>query len=377
MLVPLAACASEDGTVDQAALSAETCLDEAPAGGVQAGTVVRDSLKGETLTFAGWGGEYTDAQVAAFVKPFEACSGAKVAVDMPTSFPKLQAMVESGNVLWDVVYGLNLDSKKKCADCLLEIDTDKVDISNLSPTAVEDARDRQGALRAMPIDLSPSYLLYSEEKFKSDPPSSPEDFFDVDKYPGKRMLIGDAAFPDTLTWTMAARAAGFTDEQIAADFPFDEAAAVMEKIRTEIVYAATSADQQQQLEQGRVAMASAYLGRAYNAAQNTGSAYVPIDGTGAVGVGTVSIPRGSKNVEAGWALLNFMAGPAQQSEVAETQIYSPANLVAEPSVPESMKPYYVPSAEAQDMLMVWSETYGGSDFVAEIAKHHADFMTKG
>ena len=60
-------------------------------------------LAAESVNFVSWGGSTQDAQKQAWADPFSKASGITVVQDGPTDYGKLKAMVESGNVQWDVV----------------------------------------------------------------------------------------------------------------------------------------------------------------------------------------------------------------------------------------------------------------------------------
>ena len=86
------------------------------------------------MVFTSWGGTTQDAQVKAWVKPFEKASGTVVKVDGPTNYGKLKAMVESGNVDWDVVDVEGDFAFAAAKDGLLEpIDYNVVKDANLDP----------------------------------------------------------------------------------------------------------------------------------------------------------------------------------------------------------------------------------------------------
>src|SRR4051812_32590638 len=55
------------------------------------------------MVFTSWGGTTQDAQTAAWAKPFATETGTNILQDGPTDYGKIKAMVESGNVSWDVV----------------------------------------------------------------------------------------------------------------------------------------------------------------------------------------------------------------------------------------------------------------------------------
>ena len=55
------------------------------------------------IVFASWGGTTQSAQQKDWATPFTQTSGVQVLMDGPTDYGKLKAMVDSGNVQWDVV----------------------------------------------------------------------------------------------------------------------------------------------------------------------------------------------------------------------------------------------------------------------------------
>ncbi|MEA3130413.1 MAG: putative spermidine/putrescine transport system substrate-binding protein, partial [Paraburkholderia sp.] len=55
------------------------------------------------IVFASWGGTTQSAQQKEWAVPFTQASGVQVLMDGPTDYGKLKAMVDSGNVQWDVV----------------------------------------------------------------------------------------------------------------------------------------------------------------------------------------------------------------------------------------------------------------------------------
>ena len=54
------------------------------------------------LVMVGWGGAWEETMKKAFGDPFEKETGIKVVYTSPIDFGKMKAMVESGNVEWDV-----------------------------------------------------------------------------------------------------------------------------------------------------------------------------------------------------------------------------------------------------------------------------------
>src|SRR4029079_13216734 len=73
------------------------------------------SLAADSVTVVSWGGAYQDSVRKAFFEPFMNESGDKIfEEEVNGEIAKIRAMVESGNVAWDVVEN---DSQTTMAAC--------------------------------------------------------------------------------------------------------------------------------------------------------------------------------------------------------------------------------------------------------------------
>src|SRR5699024_6722616 len=81
----------------------------------------------DSITFVSWGGTTQEAQEKYWAEPFTEETGIKVNSDN-TDYGKLKAMVESGNVIWDVV-DVEADFAYQAAEdgLLEELDFDIID----------------------------------------------------------------------------------------------------------------------------------------------------------------------------------------------------------------------------------------------------------
>jgi putative spermidine/putrescine transport system substrate-binding protein len=318
------------------AASAPGCLAQAPNGGhLKAGEAVKGSLKGQTLTFVGYGGSFQEAQSAAYLKPFEACTGATVQETSPGDYSKLKAMVQSGNVSWDVVYYGAQVVAQNCGVLAEKLDPSKVDMTNTVLPSDYKLSDCQA-----PIEIEPSYIAYDKKKFGSNPPSTMADFFDVQKFPGKRLIYADpgSVIPDFIT--AVALYLGYSPQQIATQFPYDAVFAKIKSLGPNLATYTTFSESQQRLEAGDIAMGWVAAGRAYAAEQN-GVTYTPVWSQNSWGylVADLYIPKGSKHLAAAEALINYAMGPQQQAVVTEKAVYTPTNADSKPNIPADMKPY--------------------------------------
>src|SRR5215470_18016707 len=61
------------------------------------------ALAADPIVFTSWGGTTQSSQQKDWAQPFTQATGVNVLMDGPTDYGKLKAMVDSGNVNWDVV----------------------------------------------------------------------------------------------------------------------------------------------------------------------------------------------------------------------------------------------------------------------------------
>lgn len=133
------------------------------------------------LVFVDWGGTNTDARIASAVKPFEEQTGIKVTVVTPCDYAKLISMVENNTTEWDVMncdayWGVYAGEKGYLEPIDYSVVTTKID---------EEAQLEY----VMGAEIYTSVISWNSEKTSADSaPQTWEDFFDTEKYPGKRAV---------------------------------------------------------------------------------------------------------------------------------------------------------------------------------------------
>ena len=368
IIAATSACAAGPSESDAAA--APGCLDEAPADGkLSAGEAVKGSFEGTTLTFVGYGGSFQDAQSDGYLKPFASCTGAVVQETSPGDYAKLEAMVEAGNVSWDVVYYGAQVVAGNCGVLAEELDPDKVDMSNVALPEDYKLSDCQA-----PVEVEPSYVAYDEERFGDDPPQSMQDFFDLEKYPGKRLIYADpgSAIPDFIT--AVALSLGFTQEDLTNEFPYDEVFDKIASLGDNVATYTTFSESQQRLEAGDIAMGWVAAGRAY-AANKNGVTYTPIWAQDSWGylVADLFIPKGSKNKEAAEALINYAMGPEQQAVVTEQAVYNPTSADSKPDLPADMQAYVATPERMKTGFTITNDYWLANN--EELTQRWSEFVT--
>src|SRR5690606_2232131 len=135
------------------------------------------------LNLLSWGGAYGNSHVQAYVKPFEAKTGIKVAVsDADNPATPIKGQVEAGNVTIDVASVEYADAVRLCDEGLLEeIDSSILTAAGDGTAAADDFIEGAITDCFVGTDVYSMILAYDDSKFSDAKPAGPADFFDTAK----------------------------------------------------------------------------------------------------------------------------------------------------------------------------------------------------
>jgi len=192
----------------------------------------------QSLTVMSWGGAYGESQVEAYNKPFAAMKGITVnMVDADNPATPIKAMVEAGNVSVDVADVELSDAVRLCDEGLIE----EIDVSMLPPgvdgtPAEEDFID--GALTdcAVASIVWSTVYAYDKTKFSGEVPTTIADFFDLEKFPGKRGLRKGAKANLELALMADGVPAAEVYDVLATPEGVDRAFAKLDTIKSQVVW---------------------------------------------------------------------------------------------------------------------------------------------
>jgi putative spermidine/putrescine transport system substrate-binding protein len=326
---------------------ATTALAEGPV----AGEVAEGSLAGKTLTFVSYGGIFQDGQIAA-LQDFVTKSGVMLLSDGPTELAKIQAQVESGNVMWDVVDTGDFLPFVHCGTLFQKLDFSKLDISNVPEGQV-------GECSVPAMNYAVMYL-YNKETYPDGGPQNWNDFFDLEKFPGTRAVPGYAE-PEGYMIELALMADGVAKaDMFPADI--DRALNKWRGMRDNLILWTTGAESQQIMESGEADMVMVWSGRGKAALEN-GAKFEPVWQDWVVVKDQMTIPVGVKDLDAAHALLNAYLGKRAQEIMTEETSYSPIHNGAQPQVDELTASFLTNTPEKQAMaynqnIPYWVENYG-------------------
>ncbi|MHB2263635.1 extracellular solute-binding protein [Aliihoeflea sp. PC F10.4] len=292
----------------------------AMAQGPVAGEVAEGSLDGQSVTFVSYGGIYQDGQLAA-LDDFVEKSGVELYSDGPTELAKIQAQVQSGNVMWDVVDTGDTLPYVHCGTIFQKLDFSRLDVSKIPEGQVGEC-----SVPAMNYGV---VLVYKNDVYGDNPPKGWADFFDTENFPGTRAIPG---YGDPAPYLIEL---ALLNDGVAADelFPadIDRGLDKLRGMRDDLILWTTGAQSQQIMEAGEADMAIVWSGRGMAALKN-GANYTPVWNDWVVVMDQLTIPVGAPNVDAAYALINAYLGKEPQEILTEKTSYSPINLDAKPEV---------------------------------------------
>lgn len=300
--------------------------------GCGGGSSAADDAK---LTYAGFGGITQEAQSTTQLKPFAKEHGVDVTETQPAEFAKLKVMVESNNVKWDVIDGLPLMTGPNCGTLFEPLDYDVIDTSNIPEDMVDKC--------SVPMYLSAQMLFYDGSKFSGgNVPSTWDDFFNVEKYPGKRGISKDATAG---AFEMALLADGVAPEDL---YPLDHERALkkLDTIKEHFVYWSSGAEQQQQMESGQVSMMLGWPGRAYGAAENDAK-FTPMWGATLFVYDVFAVPKGAPHKDTAMKYINFAIGAKPMAAFADKVPYAAVRDDVPPSA-DPMIDRFAPTLEKRE-----------------------------
>ena len=277
------------------------------------------------VTVMSWGGSYTQSQVEAYQKPFTAQTGINViSVDADNPAPAIKAQVEAGNVTTDVADVEYADAIRLCDEGLLEpIDPASLPAAPDGTAAADDFLP--GALTDCAVSTIVFSTVYAYDTTKfPEGPTTIADFFDLEKFPGKRAMRKGAK----ANLEMALMADGVPAADVYATLAtpegVDRAFKMLDKIKKDTVWWEAGAQPPQLLADGEVAMTTAYNGRIFAAAVAEGKPFQTVwDGQG-YEYDLFVVPKGAPNKDAAMEFVKFSTDTQRLADQAKWIAYGPA-----------------------------------------------------
>lgn len=278
------------------------------------------------LTVVSWGGAYETSQVEAYNKPFAEMTGITVnmvAADNPAT--PLKAQTEAGNVTADVFDIEVSDAIRLCDEGkLVEIDPASLPAAPDGTPAADDFVP--GALRdcAVANIVWGTVIGYDTTKFPNGVPTTAADFFDLEKFPGKRGLPKNPKRTLYLALIADGVPADMIYEKLGSDEGVAQAFAKLDTIKDSVVWWEAGAQPPQLLADGEVTMTTVYNGRIFDAIAAEGKPFGVVWDGQYMDMDMFAIPKGAPNMEAAMEYLKFATDTQRLADQAKYISYGPA-----------------------------------------------------
>lgn len=317
--------------------------------GSAANTANGGTEKQVTITYAGFGGSFGDAETKAYIEPFEKLHrNVKVLYDPTVDFAKLKAMIQVGKPSWDIftgdLYAPKPEDYFEKMDCTLIPCDEVVKTNNVSPYVSV-------------YYLYANVLTYNKAKFGTNPPTSWADMFDTKKFPGKRAFPSRAT--DLSMLVTALQGAGTPSDQV---YPLDvpKALAELDKIKKDVVYYDTNQQCPQMVNAGQAAMGLCLNGRNLGAVKDGAKNLAWTWDRPQVSYGAVAIVKGipADRLKASQQFVAFMLDKENNGKLSDYIAYGPTNTKStyvNPAVKEDL-----PSAHMSGDYVSTDWAYSGS-----------------
>lgn len=275
----------------------------------------------DEITAVSFGGSYQEAQSKALFQPAGEALGITVREETYSGIADLRLQVNSGAVTWDVVASGSGSAARAGAEGILEpLDYSVIDVSNFGEGLYQEF--------CMGGDVFSTVLAWNTNTFGDDGPQSWADFWDVEKFPGKR------AYRNSVAGALepALMADGVPASEVYAVLSTPEGVErALDKIRELkphiAVWWSSGAQHAQLMVDGEVDMVTGWNGR-FDVAANDGAAVKYTFNEALLDYDCYAIPKGAPNKDLAMRFLAEIAKPEYQAEFTKYITYGPTNTTA-------------------------------------------------
>lgn len=270
------------------------------------------SSSGGNLVFVDWGGTNTDARVEAIVEPFEEETGINVTVVTPSDYAKLISMVENNTTEWDVMncdayWGVYAGNEGYLEPMDYDVIKTKID-------------EEVQLEYVMGAEIYTSVIAWNSDTYnEKTAPQTWTDFFDTEKYPGKRAVW---KYPVTVLEAALLADGVPMDELYPLDL--DRAFAKLDTIKDSIVWWSKGAEPSQMLSTGEADYALAWSGRIATAEEEGSPVDMTYNGGIMISAGWV-VPKNAPNYENAMKFIEYASQATQQYEFSKRIPYGSTN----------------------------------------------------
>ncbi|APA89498.1 ABC transporter substrate-binding protein (plasmid) [Paraburkholderia sprentiae WSM5005] len=280
----------------------------------------------DTISVVTFGGAYEAAAKKAWFEPFTAKTGDQFSTESyDGGLAKLQAMEQSKNPTWDLIDLETNDAITACDEGLIAKFDKKTlgNTSNFLPGAISDC-----AVAAM---VWSTVYAYDTSKLKS-APTTINDFFDLNKYPGKRGMRKSPKV--AMEWALIADGVAPKDVYKTLSTPagVERAFKKLDTIKSSIVWWEAGAQAPQLLADGAVVMTQAYNGRIDDAVHKDKKPFKIVWDAQVYDYEWWAVVNGAKHADAARKFIVSASTPQAYADLSKYIAYAPPRKDAIPLI---------------------------------------------
>ncbi|WP_412065675.1 extracellular solute-binding protein [Rhizobium sp. SYY.PMSO] len=273
-----------------------------------------------TLVWVGYGGASGEAVKKLWLEPFmKAHPNIEVIYQTGVQWAKLKAMRETGDVIWDLyegdLYATDPENYFEKIDCTVVPCNEIMQDSNRSTYTIVTRTLVNG-------------FAYDKAKFGDNPPKTWQDFFDLQKFPGKRGVLARPTAAGTVLMG-AMTGAGVPRDQLVP-YKLDKAFEALNKLRDSgnLVLFAQGPQCPQLLRDKEVVMAGHCDAGSIVAANEDGANLGFAWDSSIVLAASMAVVKGSKHPKEAMQLIAYILDKNNNAKLSAQVAQGPANTLA-------------------------------------------------
>ena len=270
------------------------------------------------VTIASWGGSYQDAQSKALFQPASAATGIVVKEETYGGMSDVRLQVQTGAVTLDIVASGSGSASRAAAEGLLEeLDYGVIDVSTFYPTLY--------MKHCVGGDVFSTVYAWNTETYGDQGPQSWADFWNVEKFPGKRAYRGKVA--GALEPALMADGVPPADvyKVLSSEDGIQRAIDKIRELKPHIdVFWTSGAQHAQLMKDGEVEMTTGWNGR-FDNAKKDGAKVAYSFNQALLDYDCFAIPKGAPNKDTAMKFLAEISKPEYQVNLPKYITYGPTN----------------------------------------------------
>ena len=275
----------------------------------------------DTVVVASWGGAYSNAQNKALFAPASEALGITIVEETYGGMSDVRLKVRANAMEWDIVASGAGSAKRAAEEGLLEeLNYNLIDVSNFYPGLYEP--------HCVGGDVFSTVMAWNTATYGDNGPKNWADFWDVDKFPGKRAFrakVYGALEPALMADGVPADK---VYETLAAPGGIERAIDKIRELKPHIaVWWSSGAQHAQLMKDGEVDMTTGWNGR-FDVAIDDGAQAAYTFNQALLDYDCYAIPKGAPNKDLAMTVLAEIVKPKYQAEFVKYITYGPTNRLA-------------------------------------------------